>query len=222
MIDFVVKLGGAAITVKEQLETLNVHVLKGAAKHVAFLHISRHSFVVVHGAGSFGHQHAAEADLANCHAAEAEGHGALIAVARTHLAVSKLNNYLVDALIAEGVPAVGLSPIGSWQTDGRAVNVDCCEIIKALLSRCIVPVIHGDVVLDAKMQYTILGGDAIVRHLCDVLQPRKAVFMVSYIMGLLPCTLLCKHLIPSIKILSLNLIRADECAWDIRPSASGA
>ncbi len=64
----VVKLGGAAITDKTQLETLRAEVLATAAAQLAQAVKEDHSqsgsaLIVVHGAGSFGHQFAHQAQV---------------------------------------------------------------------------------------------------------------------------------------------------------------
>jgi hypothetical protein len=51
----IVKLGGAAITVKAQFETLDVGVLNSIAGDLASCGTTAGSSVIVHGAGSFGH-----------------------------------------------------------------------------------------------------------------------------------------------------------------------
>jgi len=50
-IDFVVKLGGSAITNKDVVETLNVDALNGAAEVLAKCYSCGVRFIVAHGAG---------------------------------------------------------------------------------------------------------------------------------------------------------------------------
>lgn len=56
----VVKVGGAAITDKGQLETLNAAVLDATAAQLAQA-VTENPAIVVHGAGSFGHHQASQA-----------------------------------------------------------------------------------------------------------------------------------------------------------------
>ena len=53
MIDFVVKLGGSAITSKDVIETLNVDALNAAADVLAECFRRDLRFIVAHGAGYF-------------------------------------------------------------------------------------------------------------------------------------------------------------------------
>lgn len=61
----VVKLGGAAITDKAHLETLNAEVLAATAAQLAraAAEDGAAGMVVVHGAGSFGHHQAHQAQV---------------------------------------------------------------------------------------------------------------------------------------------------------------
>lgn len=64
-----VKLGGAAITAKSRLETLQPEVLASVCACLA----TQSSLVVVHGAGSFGHHQASNYAVAKGLAASKEG-----------------------------------------------------------------------------------------------------------------------------------------------------
>jgi isopentenyl phosphate kinase len=60
----VIKLGGAAVTVKQQFETLDEEGLTASLRHIATwhtLHGLTSSLAVCHGAGSFGHLTAGQA-----------------------------------------------------------------------------------------------------------------------------------------------------------------
>ena len=59
----------------------------------------------------------------------------------------------------EGLPAVGVSPLASgWSTSGKKVVEDGCDTLERLLRTGLVPVIHGDCVLD------VTQGCAIIRQ----------------------------------------------------------
>jgi isopentenyl phosphate kinase len=67
--------------------------------------------VVVHGAGSFGHFEASQYGITKPHSTPQ--HTLLEGFAKTRASVTRLNHLVVSALVAAGVPAVGLSPFGS-------------------------------------------------------------------------------------------------------------
>lgn len=61
----IVKLGGAAITQKHQLESLNEAILTTCAKHLKQVYDNNAGagMLLVHGAGSFGHFQASKAGV---------------------------------------------------------------------------------------------------------------------------------------------------------------
>lgn len=174
----IVKLGGAALTHKHQLETLNEPVLAAAAQQLAALHAALGPrFIVVHGAGSFGHQQAAAAGVAGggIHGSDAVRRG----FAATRASVTRLNQLVAAALLAVGVPAVAVSPCPTWSCRRRQVAADGCASVAALLAAGLVPVLHGDAVLDAELGCTILSGDLIVTRLCERFRPPVVAFLVG-------------------------------------------
>ncbi|KAK3276079.1 hypothetical protein CYMTET_15828, partial [Cymbomonas tetramitiformis] len=118
-----VKLGGAAVTYKKNFETLDeatiestVEQLKDARDHCA----PESGIVVVHGAGSFGHFQASEAKVSKGGIQDPHVKAGFV---DTRVSVTKLNHVIVEALARKGIPAVGMSPFGSWKTTNRKVVV---------------------------------------------------------------------------------------------------
>lgn len=196
----IVKLGGAAITDKQRLETLDRAVLTAAAQHLAqalFAPVPGggtasssgtapcgvnplcplRRCVVVHGAGSFGHQEAAR------HGVARGGWQSDATVLRgfvlTRLSVTKLNHAVVTELVRAGLPAVSMSPFGSWSTRERTVESDACPAVAHALAAGLLPVLHGDCVPDAALGCTVLGGDPIMASLARALRPAFALFLTN-------------------------------------------
>lgn len=80
--------------------------------------------------------------------------------------VTQLNRMVVDALLRAGLPATGLSPCGAWSTSARQLTGDGCDQVEALLGSGLVPVLHGDAVLDEQLGCTILRSAISIRSLC--------------------------------------------------------
>jgi hypothetical protein len=96
---FFVKLGGAAITDKGRLETLNAEVLAATASELAgALAADGGVCVVVHGCGSFGHQHARAARI-NEGGLTGSAAAKQLGFAKTRQAATKLNHLVVSAFI---------------------------------------------------------------------------------------------------------------------------
>lgn len=99
------------------------------------LHI-RTGFVVVHGAGSFGHFEASQYGITKPHTPQ---HTLLEGFAKTRRSVTRLNQLVVSALVDAGVPAVGLSPCGVCFSSSGALapawQQGYVDAVQALLSR---------------------------------------------------------------------------------------
>ena len=191
----IVKLGGAAITEKDSLETMGARgqaVLAAAARSIAETVRTQRNVVVVHGAGSFGHFQANEHGVAGggvlegiaCEDGDATAR-LRAGVAKTRNSVQKLNAAVVSALIDAGVHAVGLSPFASWFTRGAGKHIAMpltepgFRSVTFCLDNGLVPVLHGDVAFDMEQDCAILSGDTILEHLSVFLRPERAVFITD-------------------------------------------
>ncbi|XP_040381934.1 isopentenyl phosphate kinase isoform X2 [Oryza brachyantha] len=209
----IVKLGGAAITNKGELESIGVENLRsacaqlrqamshsGATEKVAGMDWSRRpgdptdpvvdaeglsemeglgldtNFVVVHGAGSFGHFQASRSGV---HKGGLQSTLVKAGFVATRISVTSLNQEIVRAL-ARGIPSVGMSPFAcGWSTKQRNLeSANASQIIQSLHVG-FVPVLHGDAVLDELLDCTILSGDVIIRHLAQLLNPKYVVFLTD-------------------------------------------
>jgi isopentenyl phosphate kinase len=178
----VVKLGGAVITRKREVERARPKVLARLAAEIASVGDRR--LVVLHGAGSFGHPGAVKFGLARApRASESEGErargGAIVAteVRRLHLLVLR-------ALVRAGVSPASV-PIATHarNREGQLVAFDAGPFAEAL-SRGLVPVSFGDVVPDERWGASILSADTIAEQLVVPLRPQRVVF-VSDVAGVL-------------------------------------
>jgi isopentenyl phosphate kinase len=153
-----VKLGGSVITDKSADCAINCEQLSAVAHAIAGAHTGR--ILVVHGAGSCGHPEAKRYRLdSGATAGQTEG------ISVTHRAVSGLNEAVVSALRECGVPAIGVHPFHVGVADnGRLVAFESRHI-KKMLDLGMVPVIHGDVVMDLSRGACIVSGDQLVRYL---------------------------------------------------------
>jgi isopentenyl phosphate kinase len=153
----VLKLGGSVITDKETPEAVDRQALDRAADAIASPDWSEAgaSLVVVHGGGSFGHHHAARHGVSST-----TGTRDAAALTEIHRAMGDLNAAVVDSLQERGVPALPVRPLSVAARDGdlgfplRGVDT--------MLGEGFVPVLHGDVIVDAGNGGTILSGDEIV------------------------------------------------------------
>lgn len=183
--EVVVKIGGSACTKKAQFETLNAEALEATAAQLAALSGEGTRLAVIHGAGSFGHQQAKEYGVSKG-AGEAQPMPQKLCegFAKTRLSVTTLNKHVITALISQGLPAVAISPcpfVGTTKKKlpGSQLPTDAAEGIIGLLKRGLVPVVHGDAVLDAEQGVAILSGDVWMVELCKELAAKSAVFVTD-------------------------------------------
>ncbi|XP_075470082.1 uncharacterized protein LOC142502680 isoform X1 [Ascaphus truei] len=183
----IVKLGGSAITDKDQRETLRPEALHRAGLILRRLCKEGLRCVLVHGAGSFGHFHAKEFRVAEGSAGSTGVSDTLrLGLCATRLSVTKLNQQVTEQLVAERVPAIGISLFGSWSTASGEVTRAGVSPVREALDAGYVPVLHGDCVLDSEKHCSVLSGDIVIQVLCSELHPRHVVFLMD-VNGIYTC-----------------------------------
>ena len=195
-VDVIVKLGGAAITIKDgEPDTLNVDALITCCDAIAevsplkksssfFAEESALRVIVVHGAGSYGHPQAKQYRVADG-ARDMDGDPVLReGVDKTKASVRKLCKLVCDKLDSKLAPEVKLAPIspyGKFFTVGKKLNRNLSrggfDEVRAALMEGKIPVLHGDVVDDAEQGCAILSGDTLVECLTEEFKPKRVVFV---------------------------------------------
>lgn len=156
------KLGGSVLTRKGGDGEIRYDTLEDVGKEIG----SRRDIplLIVHGAGSCGHPEAHRYGLMQgLNAGNREG------IMVTHRAVSRLNTALVDALQEHGTGAVGISPLASCYAESGRIRSMEWRNLREMVNRSLVPVLHGDVVMDGERGVTIVSGDQLVVYLAEVL-----------------------------------------------------
>lgn len=159
----ILKIGGSVITDKTMECTINHEQLTRIAGALA--RQGGAPLLVIHGAGSCGHPEAKRHGL---------DHGLLPGQRRgiysTHRSVMTLNEAVVRALRASGIEAIGIPPLAIACTeDGRLKSFDC-RPLQMMMTAGLVPVLHGDVVMDCVRGAAILSGDQLLAYLAPQLQ----------------------------------------------------
>lgn len=161
----IIKLGGSVITDKANPGVIHREVI---AKLAAAIAEAKTPAVIVHGAGSLGHPEAKAYGIASGVGKE-NARGVFV----THTAVSRLNAEVVTALREAGVEAVSFPPFASALAENGRLIFCGEEQISSLLEAGIVPVLHGDVVMDRSLGGCIVSGDQIVPYLAKALGADK-------------------------------------------------
>ena len=165
----VLKLGGSAITFKEEPMRADEEAIMRLAEEIASSGVRR--LIIVHGGGSFGHPLAYKYRIHE----GLKGDWQLRGLAETHEAMEELNKLVVEALLAQGLPAVPIPPIACFITEAGRIKRAFIEPVRAVLALRAIPVLYGDVVLDEAQGFAILSGDQIVAYLALALKASRVI-----------------------------------------------
>ena len=150
----ILKIGGSVLTDKTKLESPRMETIEQIVAEVASC---SSGLVLVHGAGSFGHIHADKYNLRERF--DPEG------ILETHRSVVRLNEIVVEALGRAGAHPVPVHPLSCvLLQDGRIRDMNIGPLTE-MIERGLLPVLHGDVVMDRLRGADILSGDQIITHL---------------------------------------------------------
>ena len=151
-----IKLGGSVITDKSGECAVHIQNIEYISQVIA-----GHpgiQFIIVHGAGSCGHPEAKRHHLDK--GLDPNNRSGIFI---THRAVLKLNTAVVNALRANGVEAVGIHPLDACTAKNGRLESFSHQPVEMLVHHGIVPVLHGDVVMDSVRGACIVSGDQLVR-----------------------------------------------------------
>jgi isopentenyl phosphate kinase len=162
----ILKLGGSVITEKGSISRArDTEIDRISLEIAAFRKDLDSQIILVHGAGSFGHPQAMKYRLND--GFNAQG------VYLTHASVNVLNSRVVESLINAGVHALPVHPMSACLLEnGKLIDFQLGQI-KVMLEKGIVPVLHGDVVMDRTKGASVLSGDRIIPYLALSLKASK-------------------------------------------------
>lgn len=163
------KLGGSLITDKRLEEAPRREIIRRLAREIRAALTERPDLHLVlgHGSGSYGHFRAKRYNVHQGYLADWRGY------AETAAAAQRLNRLVTDALLEEGVCAVSLQPSASALCREGELEEMAVEPVRRLLEHRAVPLVYGDVALDAVRGCTILSTEQIFIYLARALRPRR-------------------------------------------------
>jgi isopentenyl phosphate kinase len=162
----ILKIGGSVITEKGSISKAREAEIDRISYEIAtFRKDSDSQLILVHGAGSFGHPQAMKFRLNEGFDAQ----GAYL----THVSVKLLNSRVVESLNNAGIHALPIHPMSACLLEnGKLIDFQTGQI-KVMLEKGIVPVLHGDVVMDRIKGGSVLSGDRIIPYLALSLKASK-------------------------------------------------
>ena len=171
-----IKLGGSVITDKSQYKKFNKEQTARLCREIAE---SGRSVMIVHGAGSYGHVLAKRYAIQNGLVDFAQ----VSPAAMVHHDAMELGLLVTSEHMAVGIPAASLSPGSCFVMDEGRLVVNDDEVIRRMSHVGIMPVTHGDVVMDRQKGFAIVSGDELMEVMARIFKPERIVF-VSDIDGL--------------------------------------
>jgi len=172
-----IKVGGSFITDKATPFTAKPENIKLFAEQFAEVYKNNPDtdFILGNGVGSFAHGSARIYDLHGGKITPNQFYG----MAVTHSGARHINNLVADALLAQNIPAYGLSPSGFMLYQNAKLTSSYFDVIIELLANRAVPLLHGDTMMDAAPG-TIIASTEIILQIC-LEQFRKAYDRITVI-----------------------------------------
>lgn len=155
----ILKIGGSILTDKSRSLAPRPEEIARIAAEIA---IRPEDLVLVHGAGSFGHIPAKKYGLPQEFSPEG--------LRRTHLSVSRLCEMVVEALGQVGVECLPVHPLSAAMLRQGRIESFFLGPVKEMIKNGIMPVLHGDVAMDASRGAAIVSGDQLVAYLAGELE----------------------------------------------------
>jgi isopentenyl phosphate kinase len=166
-----VKLGGSLITDKARPRFARHAAIRRLARELAAV-VKRPRgprLLVGHGSGSFGHAAAARGGLIP----GADATRSLDAIARTQRAAADLHRIVIAALGDAGARPFSFAPSSFLHAANARVTASLVEPIFDALDRGLLPVVYGDVVLDARRGAVIVSTEELFQLLADAAAKRR-------------------------------------------------
>lgn len=165
----ILKIGGSVITEKDHHPPeINGAAMTRIAQEIKKSQ-SRKEFqlIVVHGAGSFGHQLVTHYNINEGVQTDEQVKGFV----ETHASVSQLNFRFVNILKENQLLAFPIHPSSCVVQENKSLKTFDTYIIQQLLQLhpSIIPVLYGDMVIDTKLGASVVSGDALAPFLAEAL-----------------------------------------------------
>ncbi len=170
-----VKLGGSVLTDKNAPESLATPTLEHVARQLAeFRQLQpEQPLLIGHGGGSFGH-YWAERYQTHAGIVDSASWWGVVQVAD---AMARLSRAVVATLLAAHVPAMSMQPSASAQAAAGRLQTLAWRPLADLLQAGVVPVVYGDVVLDAQQGCAIISTEGMFAALATNLHPQRIILV---------------------------------------------
>lgn len=172
----IIKLGGSVISDKNTPYSFNREAVEVIAEEIAQFY-PEESFILVHGGGSFGHPNAREYKIREGLIGDVKRKR--IGFSKTHQAMLKLNDLIIEVFLEKGLPAYSVSSSSIFMIEKGDIVYGELEILRRLLEKGFIPVLFGDTAIALDKGIDILSGDQIVSYLAKMFKPSKVIFLMD-------------------------------------------
>jgi isopentenyl phosphate kinase len=172
----ILKLGGSVITRKDATKpTLDPVNLDRIASEIAQAQVEK--LIIIHGAGSFGHLHASKYAIGSPITTPDQLREKRMGFTLTQNSVKNLNHFVCHYLLNHQIPAVAVPPSSFITSRNKRIESARLEMVEKYLEMGMVPVLYGDVVLDADedLKMAVISGDQLVSYLSFKLKPERII-----------------------------------------------
>jgi isopentenyl phosphate kinase len=173
------KLGGSVITDKNQPFTARLDVIRRLGREIKHVLDNEPGLQLIlgHGSGSFGHVVAQQYRIRDglTGAAEESRRGGWRGYVETAAAAARLNRLVTDLLLQEGLPVVSYQPSASARCRKGDLMYFDAHPMKEVLKAGLLPLVYGDVAVDAVQGYTIISTEQIFDNVARELQPARII-----------------------------------------------
>lgn len=169
---YLIKLGGSVITEKSTTATFRSSVMNDLASQLAK---SNKDFILVHGAGSFGHVLAKKYELNKGFKNKKQRQG----FSATQVLVQTLNTRVLSSLHQFNIHAVSLPAHALLKLKNHELESINIDIFHDYVKSGFIPVTYGDVVLDSQLSFSICSGDLLMWILAKEFHPEKVIFVID-------------------------------------------
>lgn len=175
-----IKLGGSLITDKRESQSFRADLMQQAAQEIAAACAADGTLrlLIGHGSGSFGHVAAQKYGTMQGVRTPDQWRG----FAEVAYVARRLNSLVLDALTECALPVMSFQPSASAQSRAGKIESMATGTIQAALDHGLIPLVFGDVSLDAERGGTIISTETVFTYLAAALRPVH-VFLLGEVEG---------------------------------------
>ncbi len=159
-----VKLGGSLITDKTKPFYAREKIIRRLGREISEARKKGFKLIIGHGAGSFGHPVASKYKIQE----GGSGKKFIKGISCVSEAAIDLNRIVIKNLIRQDLPVFPFSPSSFILSENRKEKEIFIEPIREALKIGLLPVVHGDIIIDTKRDSFIFSTERVLKILAQL------------------------------------------------------